>query len=177
MSWFSRTIACKYRSGRFRSPASAIFLPMMGDPALTRILISYSRLYRSSWWGGVRSGSSHFEVNRMNSVPKIATGTPIQAVPHMATLPLGPESPSCTAQSGGCCHHSMKSPMIMRFEPVPIIVPCPPRIAPNESGMRSFDTGILSLFAQSETIGRYIATIGVVFMNADIPATGIIIRA
>jgi hypothetical protein len=62
------------------------------------------------------------------------------------------------------------SPETRRFVDVPIRVVIPPRIAANESGIRSFDTGIPVFMLHTCSLGISMATIGVLFRKADIAA-------
>ena len=63
------------------------------------------------------------------------------------------------------------------FVLVPISVQTPPRMVAYESGMKSLDGAMPVRFDRSLTTGRNIATMGVLFRNADRLAHGIIKRS
>ncbi len=112
----------------------------------------------------------------MNAMPNTATGMPSHAGPKKASAAEGGATPNAVTHSGGSCMNATNSVIRIRLDPVPIMVPWPPRMAEKLNGMNSLEGEIRSRFAQSLTMGRYMATMGVVFMNADMPATGTIIR-
>ena len=60
----------------------------------------------------------------------------------------------------------------MRLVEVPISVHIPPNIEAKDNGMRSFDGETSRLPDHSSTRGISAATIGVLLMNAERPATG-----
>ncbi len=60
---------------------------------------------------------------------------------------------------------------------VPISVQRPPRIVAKLSGISSFDGGMRNFLPHSVTAGSMAATSGVLFMNAERPATGSIMRS
>ena len=70
----------------------------------------------------------------------------------------------------------MYSSMTMRLDALPMSVSCPPSWDAKLSGMNSLEGLIRCRFAQSRTIGMYIATTGVLLTNAESSATGTISR-
>jgi hypothetical protein len=69
------------------------------------------------------------------------------------------------------------SPATTTFVLVPISVHRPPRIVANDNGISNFEAGTWTFLAHSMTAGNSAATSGVLFMNADIEAIGIIMRS
>ena len=64
------------------------------------------------------------------------------------------------------------SPDTTRFVEVPITVSVPPRMVAKLIGIRYHEAGWSRFSAQSATCGASIATIGVLFRNADAAAVG-----
>ena len=108
-------------------------------------------------------------------MPHTAAGNPITVTAQK--LPGVNGTPLLDVVAGSLPSDVRYSRLTTMLEAVPIMVHAPPRIAAKLSGMNSFEGLIRSLRAQSLTMGRYIATIGVLFINALITATGVINRS